>query len=138
MKTVAHIVNEKVVRQQVPDDWIQCSVLGEFRPPEEFRQEGEINQSRTNCTRAYLMPLTEWEHHKDVAKKLNKQLDAEWQKIRDEQLEKNAGASIDELIAMLQDLKNTNPDARIVIEVEDQWHYPFIDAVRGYKNIFTL
>ena len=138
MKTVIHIVDEKVVRQEVPDDWIQCSVLGEYRPPEEFRSEGELHQSRTNCTRAFLMPLKEWDHHKAVAEKLKKHLTAEIEKLHHEQLETTVGVSVDDMIARLMDIKQKNPNARIVVACDGCIDNPDVRPMDGFRNVFVV
>ena len=142
MKTVIHVVDGKVVRQEVPDNWIQCSVLGEFRPPEEFRKEGEVYQSRTNCTRAYLMPQSEWKIHIAKLLELKPEIARMEQKLRDEMFEKTAGVSVDELIAKLESVKKQNPNARIVSKVLDEYGVtydsPEICKLDHCENVYSI
>ncbi len=140
MKTVVHIVNEAVQVDSIPDDWIKCSVLGEFRPPEEFRGDGKDHQSRTNCTRAYLMPMKEWEYHKEVQKKLASEIARQSDILYTEQQEKTAGISIDELIATLQQFRQQHPSARIVVcdEDGDLSTVSTPQRVDGFKNVFYI
>ena len=55
------IIDKRVALiEEVPNNWRQCSVTGEFRPHEEFcNSEGKL--SRTNCTFSYLLPSKEWD-----------------------------------------------------------------------------
>lgn len=142
MKKVAHIVNGEAVISQVPDDWIECSVTGEYRPPEEFRKEGETHQTRTNCTRAYLMPVKEWEGYEKLRKdpEIVKKLYFMNLQIKEEALrnfmDTQAGTSVEDLIAMLMQIQKQNPNARFVIgDNLDPIDY---DRVSGSKNLYTL
>lgn len=134
---VAHIIDEKVVVSEVPDNWIKCSVLGEFRPPEEYRNEGEDYQSRTNCTRAYMMPTSEWVHHKEVAKKLKPELDRAIAKLGRELMEKTAGISVDSLIEMLLEIKAENPDARVAVCYDGEVDSPSIIKLEIANHTFS-
>jgi hypothetical protein len=140
MKTVVHIVDSQVVAQDVPDDWIECSVLGEYRPPEEFRKPGETTQTRTNCTRAYEMPLEEWEHHKKVKLSLQQEIKKKTNELWQEKQNSVAGVSIDAMIAMLSSLQETNPNARIVVRLtgESELCGPEVAQVHGYKNVWEI
>jgi len=52
MKTVIHVVNEKITQEEVPDDYILCSISGEYRPKDEFCTDEKM--TRTNCYRTYI------------------------------------------------------------------------------------
>jgi hypothetical protein len=136
-KPVVHIVDGQVTRAEVPMDWILCSITGEYRPPMEFRNEGQVDQSRTNCTRAYWMSIEEMQLVKAQTKKLQPALTEMHFKVRHEMQEKTAGMSIAEYIAILQEFAIHNPDARIVDLWEEEVCYPSINQVEGYKNLFT-
>lgn len=51
---VAHLKDGQFSVDEVPDDWIQCSVSHEYRPREEFCDPNGV-QVRTNCERTYQM-----------------------------------------------------------------------------------
>jgi predicted phage-related endonuclease len=137
MTTVVHIVEGVVTRAEVPKDWILCSISGEYRPPEEFRNEGQVQQSRTNCTRTYLMSIGEMELLKAQVKRLQPAVAEMTAEVQHEMQEKTAGMSIAEYIAVLQEFAINNPDARIVDLWDDEVCYPSINQVEGYKNLFT-
>lgn len=40
---------------EVPSDSIRCSVCGKWKAPSHYRNEGDTDQSRTNCTACYSM-----------------------------------------------------------------------------------
>lgn len=136
MKTVVHIVEGQVVRAEVPKDWICCSVFGEYRPPEEFRNEGQDKQSRTNCTRAYLMPFDEMQLVSALTKKLQRSVDKMTLELYHEMQDKTAGIAIADYIALLQSFAASNPNARIVDMWEDQVCYPHLAQVDGYTNLY--
>lgn len=56
-RRVVHLKNFEPAIEEIPTNWIRCSVLGEFRPPEEFMRDGK--QVRTNCEAAYRMKLAD-------------------------------------------------------------------------------
>jgi hypothetical protein len=58
MKQVIDITTLSVI--QVPVEYIECSVCGEFHSPESYRKLDESTQSRTNCEKCYSMPLEEF------------------------------------------------------------------------------
>lgn len=139
MKTVVHIIDEKVVVSEVPDEWIRCSVTGEFRPFEEFCGDGKDYQTRTNCTRAYMMPLSEWDYYKGVRKRLAPEIERIQDKLYHWCQEKSAGSSIDEMVAMLLELKDRNPNARIVFRDEDNaMHEPIVRISAGFSNVYEI
>lgn len=59
---VLHIVDGKITVSVIPSHWLQCSVSGEFRPPDEF--VSAQGHRRTNCTRTYNLPRDEYDLEK--------------------------------------------------------------------------
>lgn len=136
MKTVVHIVEGQVTRAEVPSEWILCSISGEYRPPEEFRNEGENHQSRTNCTKTYLMTISDTILMRALIKKLQPAVDEMTAKVRHEMQDKNAGIAVADYIAMLQKFAADNPNARIVDMWDDEVSYPHLTKVDGYNNLY--
>lgn len=137
MKTVVHIVEGQAVRAEVPSDWILCSVFGEYRPPEEFRNEGQAQQSRTNCTRAYELPFGDMQLVSALTNKLQRDVDKLQAAVYHEMQEKNAGVSVTEYIAMLQVFAASHPNARIVDLWDGEVSYPHLTKVDGYTNLYS-
>lgn len=138
MKHVVHIVDGIVTRADVPDNWIQCSISGEYRPPEEFRREGEAHQSRTNCTRTYLMTMVDSAALAAQLKKLMPAVAKMQTEVQRELLDKTAGISVAECIAMLQEIAASNPNARIVKIDDGYMDPPCLEGVVGYNNLYSL
>lgn len=67
MKYVVDQINLKVI--QVPDDYIECATCHKWCPPEEFHNEGEAHQTRTNCRECYNMDLSEMQAKKTETEK---------------------------------------------------------------------
>jgi len=137
MQTVVHIVDGHVVRAEVPTDWILCSVSGEYRPPEEYCKQGEQHQSRTNCTRTYLMPLNEMKLLSDSVKQLGRALEKMKAEVRHEMQDKNAGMPIADYITMLQEIAASNPNARIVYVDNGCFDVPYVQLMDGYNNLYS-
>lgn len=135
-KTVVHIIEGQVTRAEVPNDWMLCSVFGEYRPPEEFRNEGQTEQSRTNCTRAYTMPYGELMLTAALTKKMQPAVNKMTAALYHEKQDNGAGISVTDYIAMLQVFAATNPDARIVDMWDGEVCYPHLEKVDGYKNLY--
>lgn len=66
MKTVIDV--NTFSHKQVPKNWIECSVCGEYYQPESYRKEDETHQTRTNCEVCYNMP---YEEMKDLGVRIN-------------------------------------------------------------------
>lgn len=131
MKTVIHIVDGQVVRSQVPNDWIKCTVTGEYRPPEEFQDEGIDYQTRTNCTRSYYMSREEMDQCRGLQKQLQPEIDRLQLELEIENADQNWGMPIGELITQLQGILAANPDAR--------YCGPDIEVKKGgYKNLYDI
>jgi hypothetical protein len=116
MKTVVNIVNMVPSIMDVPGEYIRCSVSGEFRRPSEFCNDAG-KQDRTNCIGTYLLPSGEFAKMKESLrlcllsskyKSLTKKLEKEQDYARESNL-------IDDVIAMLQGLKEKEPNCRIMI-----------------------
>lgn len=137
MQTVVHIVNGEVVRAEVPTDWILCSVSGEYRPPEEYCKQGEQHQSRTNCTRTYLMPSKDSALLSESVKKLGPALKKMKAELHHEMQEKKAGMPIADYITMLQEIAASNPNARIVCVDDGYIDVPCVQLLDGYKNLYS-
>ena len=129
MKTVLHIKDGKPLIEEVPSDWIECSISGEYRPAEEFRKEGEDSQSRTNCTRTYEMPYDEMQKEKTRKEDIKlsyeyKELKQKFEEIQKKKrftsdLKSNA-MTVEDLISILQEY---NPKALIVGTEEGHYSY---------------
>lgn len=130
MKNVIHIVDGQAVRSQVPNDWIKCTVTGEYRPPEEFRHGEEDRQTRTNCSRTYEMHISEWAHYREVQKQLEPEIKRMEKELLKEIQENSDGIMLEHLIFYLQDYLAANPDARYV--------GPPIELKPGYKNLYDI
>lgn len=130
MKNVIHIVDGQAVRSQVPNDWIRCTVTGEYRPPEEFRHGEEDRQTRTNCSRTYEMHISEWAHYQEVQKQLQPEIKRMEKALLMEIQDNSDGIPIDQLIHELQEILAANPNARYV--------GPAIELKPGYKNLYDI
>ena len=137
IQLVVHIVEGQVTRAEVPSEWILCSISGEYRPPEEFRKEGEDHQSRTNCTKTYLMTISEMELMRTQVKKMQPAVDKMTAAVRHEMQDKNAGIAIADYIVMLQKFAADNPNARIVDMWDGEVSYPHLTKVDGYNNLYS-
>jgi len=136
MQTVIHIVDGEVIRAEVPSNWIQCSISGEFRPPEEYRKDGQQHQSRTNCTRTYLMPMVDSNLLSDSIKKLGPAVAKMQAIVRQEIMDNTAGMPIADYIAMLQEIAASNPNARIVSNDDGYFYTPNVELISPYTNLY--
>ena len=113
---VLHIINKTPVIQEVPDDYLLCSISGEFRPRIEFcNSEGVY--CRTNCTGTYMMTCNEMstlETEISAIKKSHKYGEL-LTLLCKEQVYYAGSISIDSIISDLLELKAKDPGARIVI-----------------------
>lgn len=139
-KTVIHIVDKQVVRQEVPENWMPCSVTGEYLAPEEFRWDGESYQTRTNGLKAYNMPQAEWAEYAALCESLNDEIARQRKILQKEMFELKGGTSVDDLIAQLQSVKAANPNARIVTKGDYGWEGTGVSYTPedGYKNIYSI
>lgn len=137
MKTVVHIVDGQVCRSQVPEDWLLCSVFSEYRPPEEFRNEGQTEQSRTNCTRAYMMPFDEMLVVKALTAKMQRSVDRMTAVVHHEMQDKTAGIAVADYITMLRLFAASNPNARIVDLWDGEVCFPHLTKVDGFNNLYS-
>jgi hypothetical protein len=136
-QTIVHIVDGQVVRAEVPRDWIVCSISGEYRPPEEFREEGKDNQSRTNCTRTYLMTVSEMELLRAQIKKLQPAVHKMTADCYHEMQDKTAGIAVADYITMLRLFAADNPNARIVDAWDGEVSFPHLTKVDGFNNLYS-
>ena len=58
MKKVVNIIDLVPQIMEVSDDYMMCSVSGEYRPKSEFCDDSS-NKIRTNCLKTYKMPHTD-------------------------------------------------------------------------------
>ena len=143
MKKVVNIVEGICKIDSVPDDWVRCSVSGEYRPKEEyFNSDGFI--SRTNCERTYCMPLEEMQKLSRVTKEITQSpLFCDLSKsIEKEESLKNYSISVLEFIEKLNDLPK---DSRLVVtqagyyadgelaEIFFPQEYSEVDGVKYYE-----
>ena len=116
-KLQLHIVNGQPVIEEIPVNWIMCSVSGEFRPPEEFMRDGV--QCRTNCYRTFMMPFEEMNALKEQTREifLSSAYRFKYRELR-EIVEKQellkSSISIQDMIAKLQEIAQAYPHARFV------------------------
>jgi len=114
MKTVLHIKDNTPVIEMVPDNWLQCSISFEYRPPEEFRNEGDQFQTRTNCTRTYKMRMAEMEALITSVREIIS--GDKYKSLANYFAEKNSymGASIS-VQEMIDELLKLNPSDRLLV-----------------------
>lgn len=117
MKYVVDSVNLKVI--QVPDDYIECTVCHKWCPPEDFHNEGETCQTRTNCSECYFM-----DHSKMLAKraKIEKAIKENRYKIAVLKHECNAmpfAMTKEEVIKRFMEEMEKIPDGALVVSVRN-------------------
>jgi hypothetical protein len=119
MKKVIEIVDRKTLEiREVPDDYIHCSVSGEWHPPESFKEDFEPNQSRANCKWTYSslsfdsMRTMKEETTKILASDNYRKLE---RSIRNERVAFDSSMPIQEMIEILQELQFIDPNARVAI-----------------------
>lgn len=115
MKTVIDICSFEHI--SVPENWIECSVCGEYHPPESYRKNDEEKQSRTNCVSCYNMPFQEM---KDLEEFVAKRKKSELYRISVKQFQTKINyisnsISVEDMIAALQQLPT---GARLVVTQE--------------------
>jgi len=127
MKRVLHIVDETPTISLVPKDWLYCSVLGEYRPPQEFMQDGKI--VRINCQYTYDLPPEEFHAIREKIKDIraSKEYQLMWMKFRDLQEQEYYGVPVGELIRRLNKL----PKDSIIVFTQDGYY-----ADNKYTDIF--
>lgn len=112
---VVNIINGVPSISSVPENYIRCSVSGEFRAVSEFETNGV--RSRTNCERTYKMPTEDMQKLSAQTKKVQDSL--EYRKLERELTAQvtfyNGSIAVKDLIAQLQELPD---NARIVITQE--------------------
>lgn len=144
MKKVVNIIDGVPQIMEVPDNYVQCSISGEFRPPEEFMRGGEI--VRTNCTRTYEMPSDDMEvlrrkiffvkHSPEYSKLVNG--------LRSEVASIEWSIPAQQMIDWLKTLVEHNPNARVCITQDGYYawcgyaeiHDPIL--VSGTENVYTI
>ena len=141
---VVNIINHELVISDVGDDWIRCSVSGEFRPPEEYCRDGKM--VRTNCIRTYKLSGREYDLEKENSTKLlsSTEFYAKQVIIRYEYENRNEGIAIHELIEILTDFAEKNPKARIVATQDGYYceglfadiHEP--EAMKDYPDLYSI
>jgi len=132
MKTVIAIKTLSPIK--VPQEWIQCSVCGEYSSPTEYRKPDQENQSRTNCTSCYEM---QWNDMKALQQR-TADIMKSWQYINVcNELKmgvtyKRSSISVEDMIYMLQKLP---ANSRLIMTQEGYYangsladiHDPVID-----------
>ena len=113
---IVNIIDGIPQMMEVPDDYIRCSISGEFRPRSEFCDENGI-QTRTNCTSTYLA-----KHADNVVlsartadimrEKPFKSLVGQLSRARELEA---MSVPIADMIAILLDLQSKNPNTRLVM-----------------------
>lgn len=146
MKTVIHIIDTTPIISELPDDWIECSVTGEYRPPEEYRSFGKDYQTRTNCTKSYEMTFDLNKEASDKTKEIKKSREYKLleKKLCNTQENKNQGIPVSVMIDSLMELLKDNPSARLVMTQEGYYCYDkFADVylpekLNGYKDLYVI
>lgn len=119
MKLIVNVIDLVPAIMEVPDDYIQCSVSGEYRPHSEFCDETG-KQDRTNCIGTYQLSTLEFNElrgkgitvmkgkiYRDLVNKLHKSVSY-----------RDSSQSVDDVITMLMTLKEKEPNCRIVFTQE--------------------
>ena len=117
MKYVVDQINLKVI--QVPNDYIECSVCHKWCPPEEFHNENETYQTRTNCRECYNMNRLEMQTKMTEIKKA---IDENHCKISILEHECNAmpfAMSKEEVIKRFMEEMEKIPDGALMVSVRN-------------------
>lgn len=127
MKRVLHIIDGKPTISLVPKDWIKCAVLGEYRRPEEFMEDGVF--VRTNCKYTYELPM---EKYKTIREKIKEITNSEeynemWAVFIDQTEQETYGVPVGELIKRL----NSLPRDSIIVFTQEGYY-----ADTKYADIF--
>ena len=141
---IVNIINHELVISDVGDDWIRCSVSGEYRPKEEYYEDGKM--VRTNCIRTYKLSGREYDLEKEISTKLLKSNAANSKRIKINQdyTNHNEGIAVNDLIKILTDFAEKNPKARIVATQEGYYcdgqfadiHTP--EPLETYPNLYSI
>lgn len=112
---VVNIIDGVPSIQNVPDNYLRCSVSGEFRPVEEFETNGV--RSRTNCERTFKMPYEEMQALTAQTKQQMQSIGFKklLNKLTTQITFRDNSIAVKDLIAQLQELPD---NARIVITQE--------------------
>ena len=143
MKTVIDINSFEHIK--VPEQWIACSVCGEYHSPASYRKKGEESQSRTNCESCYNMPYQEMKELGDFVAKRKK---SELYRTSAKQLQikidyASNSISVEDMISALQQLP---AGSRLVITQEGYYaqgkfgdiFYPESEGMVGDKLYFSI
>lgn len=103
--------------ENIPDDYLQCTVTGEWLDRKEFCNEGEANIVRTNCFRSYCMSSEEIsrtkKHYKDIT--LGAEFRGLSQKVSQYINMRSNSISVKDMIEALSKL---NPDDLLIVTQE--------------------
>ena len=140
MKYVVDSVNLKVI--QVPDDYIECAVCHKWCPPEEFHNEGETYQTRTNCRECYNMDYSEMQAKKVEIEKAIKENYYKIAKLKHECHAMSLAMPKEEVIKRFMEEMEKIPDGALVVSVRndiddfdhlcDVEDYPVFDVRKLY------
>ncbi|QHS09057.1 hypothetical protein [Sinimarinibacterium sp. NLF-5-8] len=104
MKKVINIIDGIPKIDTVPDDYIECSVSGEYRPPAEFQRDGKM--VRTNCLRTFNLPdqFFAAEKKRTAIVKASREYLRLARQLEDQTNQLSASMPVEDLIAALQAL----------------------------------
>lgn len=142
MKSVIDIETLSII--DVDDSFIECTVCGQYKQPESYRNADQEMQSRTNCRECYNLPTEEFRDKKSEIIELKKSnaYTNKVRQLREQQRIKNNSISVEEMIASLEKLP---AGSRLVVTQEGYYaegkvayifspsQYEFIDGVQYYS-----
>lgn len=115
MKYVVDQINLKVI--QVPDDYIECTVCHKWHPPEEFSNEDETYQTRTNCRECYNMDYSEMQAKKTETEKVIKKNHYKIAILKHECYAMPFAMTKEEVIKRFMEEMKKIPDGALVVSV---------------------
>jgi hypothetical protein len=131
-----YVVELETIRK-VPDHYARCEQCGKWYGTEEFRNEGETANSRTNCIRCYeagFEVTKDLESAVDMVHKGSKHFKAELQADRLNSCVRN-GITVRDLIKLLREYPY---DALVLVGDYDEIDIERIDEVSGEIEAYSL
>lgn len=131
---------------QVPDDFIECSVSGEWHPPSSFRDANENHQSRTNCEWTYRLSSTSMANLKAATEKAKNSVAYRTllNQLKKDREALESSIPIQQMIDDLLELQKEFPDARVCVTqdgyyADGQFGWIGIEPVKSnVANLFSI